>query len=100
MLGALAMSDRWLFTGAVVVYGICSGYSLLLWRRGFRADNLWLYLLLGGGALFHTAAMFLRGFRVDSGVADPPEPGPLQQSTGTGMGAACMVVDRSVARRE
>lgn len=64
-MNVLAMSDRWLFTCAVVVYGICSGYSLLLWRRGFREDNQWLYLLLGGGAMFHTIAMFQRGFRVD-----------------------------------
>ncbi len=61
----LAMSDRLLFSIAVALYGICSGYSLLLWRRGFREDNRWLSLLIGAGSLFHTGAMFQRGFRLD-----------------------------------
>lgn len=59
------MSDRTSFLIAVVFYGLCSGYSLLLWRRGFREDNRWLYLVLAVGAIFHTTAMFLRGFRLD-----------------------------------
>jgi len=40
-------------------------YSVFLWRNGFRRDNRVNYLLLLLAFGFHTAAMFLRGFRLD-----------------------------------
>lgn len=55
-------TDRHCFLTAVLLYSICTVYSILLWRRGFRQDNRVLYLLLGIGAAFHTAAMVRRGF--------------------------------------
>jgi len=50
---------------AVVVYGLSTIYSVLLWRKGFRRDDHvnFLILLLGFG--LHTTAMFLRGFRLN-----------------------------------
>ena len=40
-------------------------YSVFLWRNGFRRDNHVSYLFLLLGFSFHTAAMLLRGFRLD-----------------------------------
>ena len=40
-------------------------YSFLLWRRGFRRDDYVLYGMLAAGAIFHTVAMFKRGFSLD-----------------------------------
>jgi HemX protein len=40
-------------------------YSVFLWRNGFRRDNRVTYLLLLLAFGLHTAAMFLRGFRLD-----------------------------------
>ena len=40
-------------------------YSVFLWRNGFRRDDHANYLLLLLAFGFHTAAMFLRGFRLD-----------------------------------
>ena len=40
-------------------------YSIFLWRTGFRRDNHVNYALLLLGFVFHTAAMLLRGFRLD-----------------------------------
>lgn len=40
-------------------------YSIFLWRNGFRRDDHVNYLLLLLGFGFHTAAMLLRGFRLD-----------------------------------
>ena len=57
-----ALTDRFLFAAAVVIYGACSIYSIFLWRRGFRQDNRVLYLLLLGGMLVHSFAMAKRGF--------------------------------------
>lgn len=48
-----------------MLYGVATGYSLLLWRRGFREDNRWIYAVLFAGAVLHTVAMFQRGFRLD-----------------------------------
>ena len=50
---------------AVVCYGISMLYSIFLWRKGFRKDNRVNYLLILLGFGFHTAAMLLRGFRLD-----------------------------------
>ena len=46
----------------MVLYGISSLYAIFLLRRGFREDNRINYALLLGGALFHSYAMFQRGF--------------------------------------
>lgn len=59
------VTDRTLFLLAVVLYGLSTVYSVLLWRRGFREDNRVLYGLLAGGAALHVAAMFQRGFSIN-----------------------------------
>jgi len=56
------LSDRNYFVLAVVFYGLSSLYALFLLRKGFREDNRINYCLLLGGAIFHTIAMFQRGF--------------------------------------
>lgn len=58
----MSLTDRHLFLIAVVFYGISSLYAIFLQRRGFREDNRINYGLLLGGALFHSYAMFQRGF--------------------------------------
>ena len=55
-------TDRHIFAAAVFVYAISMFYSIFLWRRGFRRDNRVNYFLLSGGFLFHTLAIFKRGF--------------------------------------
>jgi ABC-type uncharacterized transport system permease subunit len=59
------MNDRILFLAAVILYGVCLGYSIFLWKRGFRKDNHILYGIFAAGLALHTAAMFGRGFRLD-----------------------------------
>jgi HemX protein len=56
------LSDRALFVGAVILYGISATYSIFLFRRGFRKDNRINYGLLLAGFCLHTAAMLKRGF--------------------------------------
>lgn len=58
-------TDRHCFLLAVTVYGLGMVYSIFLWRNGFRRDDHVNYLLLLLGFGFHTAAMLLRGFRLD-----------------------------------
>jgi ABC-type uncharacterized transport system permease subunit len=58
----VSFTDRHFFLIAVVLYGISSLYAIFLLRRGFREDNRINYALLLGGALFHSYAMFQRGF--------------------------------------
>lgn len=58
----MSFTDRHYFLIAVVLYGISSLYAIFLLRRGFREDNRINYLLLIGGAGFHSYAMFERGF--------------------------------------
>lgn len=58
----MSLTDRHFFLIAVTLYGISSLYAIFLLRRGFREDNRINYCLLLGGALFHTYAMFQRGF--------------------------------------
>ena len=48
-----------------MVYGISTIYSVFLWRKGFRRDDYVNYLLLLLGFCAHSAAMFLRGFRLN-----------------------------------
>lgn len=40
-------------------------YSIFLWRKGFRQDNRVNYCLLLTAAIFHTLAMFKRGFSLE-----------------------------------
>jgi ABC-type transport system involved in cytochrome c biogenesis permease subunit len=54
-----------LFSLAVLVYGACMIYSVFLWRQGFRQDNRVNYLLLLAAFALHTAAMLMRGFRLN-----------------------------------
>ena len=54
--------DRHFFLLAVILYGICTIYSVFLWRKGFRQDNWVNYGLLLGAFALHTSAMALRGF--------------------------------------
>lgn len=49
----------------MVVYGVSMIYSVFLWRSGFRRDSHVNYFLLLFAFGFHTAAMLLRGFRLD-----------------------------------
>ena len=58
-------TDRQLFLFAVIVYGLSMVYSVFLWRKGFRRDDYVNYLLLLLGFCAHSAAMFLRGFRLN-----------------------------------
>jgi HemX protein len=58
-------ADRHLFLLAVVIYGLSTIYSIFLWRRGFRQDDHVNFFLLLAGFGLHTAAMFLRGFRLN-----------------------------------
>ena len=55
-------TDRHVFLLAVIFYGASMFYSLFLWRKGFRRHDLINYSLLLAGAVFHTKAMFMRGF--------------------------------------
>jgi ABC-type uncharacterized transport system permease subunit len=58
----LALTDRQYFLVAVLLYGVSALYSIFLFRRGFRKDDRINYCLLLVAFLFHTAAMFQRGF--------------------------------------
>src|SRR5207237_705911 len=50
---------------AVVFYGLSAIYSVFLWRKGFRQHDRVNYGLLLLAAIFHTTAMFKRGFSFD-----------------------------------
>jgi HemX protein len=58
-------TDRHVFLLAVLLYGLSMVYSVFLWRKGFQKDNHVNYFLLLAGFGFHTAAMLLRGFRLN-----------------------------------
>lgn len=58
-------TDRHYFLLAVVLYGVSTLYSALLWRRGFRRDDRINYLLLLMGFGLHTVAMMKRGLSLD-----------------------------------
>ena len=49
----------------MIAYGLSATYSIFLLRRGFREDNRTNYLLLLAGFVFHTTAMFKRGFSLE-----------------------------------
>ncbi len=50
---------------AVMFYGLSMIHSVFLWRKGFRRDTHVKYLLLLGAFGFHTAAMAMRGLRLN-----------------------------------
>ncbi len=58
-------TDREFFGLAVLLYGASATLSFFLWRRGFRHDSRWQYLLLLGAAGLHTMAMVKRGFSLE-----------------------------------
>lgn len=55
-------SDKTSFLVAVLLYGVSTVYTIFLFRKGFRQDTRVSYLLLLAGFIFHTLAMFQRGF--------------------------------------
>jgi len=57
--------DRHFFMLAVFLYGLSMIYSVFLWRKGFRRDDYVNYFILPVGFGLHSAAMFLRGFRLN-----------------------------------
>jgi HemX protein len=59
------LTDKFSFSLAVLFYGISMVYSVFLWRKGFRQDNRVNYCLLLIAAVFHTMAMFKRGFSLE-----------------------------------
>jgi HemX protein len=59
------LTDRTFFAFAVIIYGLCTVYSIFLWRKGFRRDDYVNYLLLLLGFCLHTTGMVLRGFRLN-----------------------------------
>ncbi|MBI5802427.1 MAG: cytochrome c biogenesis protein CcsA [Verrucomicrobia bacterium] len=59
------LTDREFFGLAVLLYGASSTLSFFIWRRGFRQDSRWQYILLAGAGLLHTVAMMKRGFSLE-----------------------------------
>ena len=59
------LTDREFFGLAVLLYGASSTLSFFIWRRGFRQDSRWQYLLLAVAAVLHTVAMAKRGFSLE-----------------------------------
>lgn len=59
------MTDRHYFLCAVLVYALSTAYSIFLWRKGFRRDDIVNYFLLLLGFGCHTVAIFKRGFIVN-----------------------------------
>jgi ABC-type uncharacterized transport system permease subunit len=56
------LTDRNYFLFAVLAYALSTVYSVFLCRKGFRRDDIVNYLLLVLAFVFHTAAIFKRGF--------------------------------------
>ena len=59
-------TDRHCFLLAVAFYGLCTVYSVFLWRKGFRRDDWVNYGLLAAGVALHTLAMTKRGLSFHS----------------------------------
>jgi HemX protein len=64
-LDFVTFSDKDYFLLAVILYGLSTIYGVFLLRKGFREDNRINYILLAGGAILHTLAMFKRGFSLE-----------------------------------
>jgi len=60
------LDDRHCFLLAVACYGLCTIYSVFLWRKGFRRDDWVNYFLLAVGVALHTLAMTKRGLTFHS----------------------------------
>jgi ABC-type uncharacterized transport system permease subunit len=58
-------NDKHCFMLAVVFFGLSTLHTVFLWRKGFRQHNRTTYVLLLIAFGFHTAAMGLRGFRLN-----------------------------------
>lgn len=58
----MSVTDKTWFVGAVVLYGICTLYSLFLYRKGFQRHDRINYILLLIAFCLHTFAMVQRGF--------------------------------------
>jgi ABC-type uncharacterized transport system permease subunit len=56
-----AFTDRRLFLGAVLLYGVATLFAALAWRRGFKRDDGALYGLMAVGFALHTWALVERG---------------------------------------
>lgn len=56
------MTDRGLFSLALLLFAAATGYAVFHWRRGFSRDDLWCYCLLALAMVPHTGAMLARGF--------------------------------------
>lgn len=56
------LTDRHYFLFAVLVYALSTAYSIFLWRKGFRRDDIINYFLLLLAFGCHTVAIFKRGF--------------------------------------
>ncbi len=59
-------TDRHFFGLAVAIYGLCTVYSVFLWRMGFRKDDHVSYFLLLCGFGLHTIAVFKRGITMNA----------------------------------
>lgn len=60
------LTARHYFLLAVIFYGLCTVYSIFLWRKGFRRDEWLNYLLLAAGVALHTLALIKRGLSLNS----------------------------------
>jgi len=64
-LSIAMLTERAFFGLAVLLYGGSATWSFFIWRKGFRQDSHWQYLLLLGAAVLHTLAMAKRGFSLE-----------------------------------
>ena len=55
------LTDRNYFLLAVLLYAFSTLYSVFLWRKGFRRDDIANYLLLVAAFILHSTALFKRG---------------------------------------
>ena len=58
----MPFSDKTWFLCAVILYGVCTMYSVFLYRKGFRHHDRINYLMLLVAFVLHTSAMIQRGF--------------------------------------
>ncbi|MGZ5545830.1 MAG: cytochrome C assembly family protein [Limisphaerales bacterium] len=61
----LTLADKDYFKLAVIFYGLSAMYSVFLWRKGFREDNRFNYILMLVAGILNTAAMVKRGFSIN-----------------------------------
>jgi ABC-type uncharacterized transport system permease subunit len=56
------MSERFLFSAALVAYALATVMAMRGWRRGFDRQERGAYLMMVAGLVPHTAALMARGF--------------------------------------